>query len=259
MSPICQGQLTVNGRLCIRFLCTRSSGYIGVQRVCIVKRNEQDYARRNGIVSCGQRAVVGNNNGLVGNICDCCQRGIKPFVKSLAVCIVPNGILGKYRHNRHGIGRLQRKTCRLGNNRSVSRIDPTKEGNTALSNSFQRSTVLGRNLHLAAIVNSIAVHLNTAQATVILERNVRRLLRGNERKVTHNQFVFGIILIGCDDDLNAFTYVQRRLKCTACYRIRRTVNLQVVNLGGSPIKGNIGRRRRIVIDIDGSRSRRSRI
>ena len=115
------------------------------------------------------------------------------------------------------------------------RIDPAQECSAAGRGGNQSRTGTGH-IHLAAGSHSIAGNGDAAQGAVILESDRRGLLDLRNGKAAHDELVGGAVLCGDDGDGKALTGLHDLLEAAAGTGIRGTVDLQLVDGGGSPVE-----------------------
>ena len=224
---------------------------LGVNRVCCVAGNQQGHTAGNGVSACRQRTVVEHSDGLVAGPGSSCHGLVQITVQAVAVDQEPGIALGEHRLHSHVIGRLQGVGRSGGQQNMAIRINPAQEGGAAGRGSHQSRTGTG-NIHLAACSHSIAGNGNAAHGAIVLEGDLGGLLNGLDGEAFHHQLVDGGVLCGGDGDGDLLTGLHNLLKAAAGTGILGSINLQLIDRGSGPAKGQLGLAATVVIDIDGS-------
>ena len=235
MRTFCHRQSTISSRGGIgRFSRLRCSS---AHSISSIKGNQQRDIAGDGVLTCRQGTIVGQDDGLICNCPNCRNCSIQVLIQGVAID-QETGICGKDSLNSHIICRLQRKASILGQQEVRLSIDPSQESRTIGSYSIQNCTGAG-DIHRRISLHSITIYSNATHSAVILEGYQRRFLYRRTSKVSHHQLIFGAILRSRDRNHKGRTSFQNLLKFAAVTTVHGTVNLQFIDRGGSPVKGNI--------------------
>ena len=182
-----------------------------IHGVRTVKRNEQGYACGNGVITCGKRSVVHQNESR----CAVCCRILSSRIQIVKEIVQDYFIVVKLTHtqeagalgllicranaepgcaavlckdslNGHILRRNKRKGCSGGNDLAV-RVNPTKEDRSALRGCLEfcaGSTVYGLNI---TVINSNAAYGDGTKSAVIRKGYVGVFFYFNQTEIVHCQ------------------------------------------------------------------------
>ena len=185
LSTGCHGQLTKCSRLFIG--CAIFAGSGSIQRIRIIKRNQQSNSGRNGIFTRKQSAIACKSNDLTAGSCLGAGRS-QIIVQILIIYNEPRGSGSSTKHslNRLFLGCLH---CIAGRRRQTfigCCINPTDKL-CAGGGSCSQSRARGFNIILTACCDYIAINLHGTKATVIVKGDLISVRQNRSFKVTHGK------------------------------------------------------------------------